>query len=709
VDLSIEGLRTDLERLAAGEYLADPVPIALDAIELLTPPELISTTECAARYRYIPNPEGTEASLWSATLTPYINGIQDALDDPEVGLVIVPKPGRVGGTMAAENHLFKRMKFGPITDVLWYLPSDSEVDSYADRTVSKLFELHPDLQAKIGKRRSDDKLKRKRVSGRLIEWLQLNRRTITGRTGGFIAGDEIDAANPKLRSSFVDQMKVRGTTLGSRFKGYLCSHMDAGWTSGIAPAWKESSRGIWYWPCPHCSRFSSPCPTAPKGWRMILDYERPSGVSDDEMLDRVEATAGLKCPHCGDKAADVHKAAMLAAGVWVHEGQTIAEDGTVTGEPRSKKVMGFWIHGTMSPWVSIGDLARRYVSALKHFEDTRRPERLREVTAKVLGEVYEGGGSQGRAVDPVKLMERCAAVPERERFEAGTFPRAAGARFATAAVDVGGSKFDVQVEAWDLENRNWKVERFTLRQRRLPDGRMVDLRPGERQEDWIVLRDEVLRRLIPVDDDPDLGMPIAGVAIDTGGVEGVTWKAREFARRMARAGESGRKGYRIRLIKGGTSKVAPDVSKPREINKDDEGKTVAPAVKEWTLNVDKLKALVVERLAIEEDGPGYVGFADGLPRSLYDELAGEVLIDGKWERHGANEALDLSGYNEAVRILLQPERADIKWDTRPPVWARPVALNDEDEDEPASVSPLVAAAANQKMSPVDRLAALNRR
>ncbi|MEA3044565.1 MAG: hypothetical protein QOH47_2403 [Sphingomonadales bacterium] len=695
----LETLERDLEGLARGDFLCRPAPIALSAIDLLTPPERISTTDCAARYRLIPDKVGTGATLWSPTLTPYINKIQDLLDDPEVKLVVVPKAGRTGGTVAGENYLFKLMKFGPLPDVLWYLPSDSERDSYVDRHVSKIFELHPDIAAKLGLGRSDNKLARKKVADRLLEWLQLNSRTVTGRDAGFIAGDEIDAANRKLMPSFVDQVKIRGTTAGTRFKGYLCSHMDAGWTVGIAAAWKESNRGIWYWPCSNCNGYSSPCPTAPKGMHMRLSYERPAGVSDDELLDIVENTAGMLCPHCAKLMADVHKAAMNEGGDYVFEGQLIGRDGKILGEPRSKAISGAWIHGSMSPWVGFGDMARRYVAALLVFERTRKSDRLREVTAKVIGEVYEGGGKGAGSLDPTKLRERAEAQDEDEVFNAGTFPR--GALFATAAVDVGGRKFDVQIEGWDIESRNWKIERFTLTQRRLPDGRMVDLRPPERQEDWIVLRDEVLRRLVPLQDNPGHAMPIAGMAIDTGDGH-VTWKAREFCRRMLREGESGAKGYRVRLIKGGTSKNAPEVGAAREINKDDENKPIVPSVREFTLNVDKLKALVIERLVLDEDGPGYVRFADNLPHSLYDELCGEVFIDGKFERRGANESLDLSGYNEAVRQMLQPERADIKWDVKKPVWARPVPMTGTGEALPAEPK-------KTTLSAIERMAALNKR
>lgn len=703
MDLSIEALEGELELLAAGHYLADPVEAAREAIALLTPPELISTTECAARYRLIPSPIGSGETLWSPTLTPYINGVQDALDHPETNLVIVPKPGQVGGTVGAENYAFKRMKFGPMANLLWYLPSDSEVDSYVDRNVAPMFRLHPDIQAKVGRSRSDDKRKFKRIAGRIAEWLQINRKTITGRTGGIIVVDEIDAANPKLRATMVGQMLTRGATLGSQFKGYICSHMDAGWTSGIAAAWKESSRGIWYWACPHCGGYSSPCPSAPKGWRTTLDYERPSGVSDDEMLDRVEATAGLLCPHCGKKAADIHKPQMLLSGKWVHEGQTIDRDGNVTGEPKSRKVMGFWIHGTMSPWVGWGDLARRYVSALVFFERTKKSERLREVTAKVLGEVYEGGGENGAVVDPVKLAER----PVQRGFYRGTVP--AGVRFVTAAVDVGHAKFDVLIVGWDLEGRSWIIDRFTIRQRRV--GRnMVDIRPAERQDDWLLIRDEVLRRELPLADDPGMMMPVAGVAVDTGDGN-VTWKAREFARRMAREGEFwGRADapwQRVRLIKGSNKPTAPELPVTgRKVSKDEEGREVSPTVLEWELGVHRLKSQAVERLGEEEGGPGQVRFASGLPRSTFDEFAGEVLIDGTWERRGPNESLDLFAYCEAVRLMLRPERVRIDWDERPPVWARPVAANDNME---AGAAPAEESAKTPKPSLYERYDNLSRR
>lgn len=673
---------------------------------MLLPPDDISTKECAALYRYLPNPEGTGKRLYDRTLTPYMDGPQDALDDPQYRVVVVPGPGRSGKSIAGENHLFKRLRNGPLTDTIIYLPAKGDVDSYADKEFADFFTLHPEISAKLGKRATDNKREFKRVAGRAIQLFPANPGTVRQKQAPLIMATEIDGFRKGIRSAFRALAEIRGRAYGNQFKLYAESHADAGWTSGIAKMWLESNRGLWFWPCPMrgCHEWSSPHPRAPKGMHMRLDFERLADVDDNDMLDHVHKTAGLICPHCGSVLPDDGKGEMNLAGRWIFDGEIIKPEGKVTGLPRPNDTAGFWIHGTMSPFVSLGKLAKEYVTALVHFERTRDPAPLKEVTAKSLGPVYEGTGA-GKLMDPKLLAARAAEEEINPRFEAGTFPE--GPLFATAAVDVGGKKLDVLVIGWDLEGRSWLIDRFTWFQGE--DGR--DLRPPERQKDWLIIRDRLLRTLIPLASDPDMGMPIASVAIDTGGSGntdgeepgGVTWKAREFARQMARSKDSGRFGYRLMLIKGGGTKKAPEVGPAREINKDSEGRKLEPPVKEYNLNVDKLKAQTVERMIVTDGGPGQVHFAHGLPKSVFDELCGEVQIDGKWERRGANETLDLFGYCEAARIQLQPERADIKWETRPPVWARPVPLGGDEETKARG------AKTKKTSTPLDRLAAINRR
>ena len=112
------------------------------------------------------------------------------------------------------------------------------------------------------------------------------------------------------------------------------------------------------------------------------------------------------------------------------------------------------------------------------------------------------------------------------------------------------------------------------------------------------------------------------------------------------------------------------------MDKDEQGRAVQPVIFEYTLGVDRLKELTLERLAVADGGPGQVYFHAELEDRYVEEYFGESLIDGKWRRNGPNENLDLHGYAEAGRQILGPERQDIKWEEgKLPVWATPILLD----------------------------------
>lgn len=674
---ALHELEADLERLAAGDGFADLRALARQAAELLTPPQRISTTECASRFRLLRNAEAGER-LWSATLTPYINGIQDALDDPAVAMVAVPGPARSGKTTAFENHLHKRLKFGPLTDMIFYAPP-AVLEEYLDNTVAPLFDLHPDIKAKVGKGKSDDKRALKKIGGKFYNWLPAQPGKIASKQAPLIGADEIDLMPKKLRSNIVQQIRIRQRAFGSLGKGFVASHPDAGWNDGIAAIWLESNRGMWWWPCPDCHHWSSPMPRAAHVSRLHLSM--PKHLSGQALLDHVKAEAGLVCPHCGSVIDNSHKAAMNAAGQWVFDGQTIdVATGKVTGEPASTDVWGFWIHGTMSPFVSWNELAAELVAALVYFQRTLKRERLKEVTAKSLGEVDEGANG---AQDFAKLKARAEAAGAETDQDVlmGFVPR--WARFLTSAVDPGGSKFDVLVKAWGADGESKVVDRFTI----VADDAGKKLSPGQRLDDWQVIRTKVMERRYPIAGRPGWVMPIASTGIDAAGVPGVTHKARAFAALMKAPGGPcyGANAYKLRLFQGSSRPTAPEIGPGREINKDDKGRPMAVAVTEYTLGVHKLKELTVERLAVEAPGPGYVHLPLDMDLGHIRELTTETLVDGKWVRAGgdqtANETFDLMGYNEAVRVLMQPDRPTINWQ-KPPIWARPICIEQKPGEPP---------------------------
>lgn len=560
-------------------------------------------------------------------------------------------------TIAAENHLHKRMRFGPMTDVLWFLPGESDVETYADKDFATYFELHPEVAAKIGKGKSDNKRRLKRVKGRFVQVLPANGNTVRGKQAPFIVADEIDGFRKTLRNNMKQQLDIRGRNYGKARKGYLCSHPDAGWDGGISAIWKESSRGIWWWPCPHCESWSSPCPTA--DWRTKLTWTRDSSLPKDQMLAKVKDTAGLLCPHCGVLITNEHKFQMNLAGKWVFDGQVIAADGTVTGTPTQNDTAGFWIHGAMSNFVSWNELAGEYVAALVYFEESGKSDRLREVTAKSLGEPYEG--PTGRRVD-ARLLAKRATTPDEDRgYKSGAVPP--GVRFLTATADTAGDGWDILILGWGADSESWLIHRYKLVAG--PDGRKLS--PGTRPEDWNLLRTQVLESSYPLAWDPQHRLPIASLGVDVQGVPGATWNARRWGRNMQAAKVP---GYKFRLLRGATRTTHPEVGAPQTIDRDDQGKAIEPAVIEFPLGVYKLKETVLARLALDAPGPGYMNFPEDCEPRVFDELLNEPLIDGEFVRRGPNETLDLWGYGTAVAGMLKPDRPEIDW-SRPPIWARP--------------------------------------
>lgn len=675
-------LSRELERLGSGECLADPLNLLADALSRFRPPEKISTLDWAEKNRKFRLPDSGALVPYDRWRTPYNIAASDALDEPGVELVVMVKPSRSGGTTIAENFVAKMIDIGPMGRVAWYLGSDKAVKEYAEGAIRPLFEDHPRLQAKVGKGRSDDSDTRKRVSGYLIEFLAANASSFTNREFYFGVMDEPDAWT-RFGESPKTQLKGRQKNVGRRRKGMILSHPDKGWRAGTAAAWETTSRGIYIMRCAECLRFAAAHAT--KFWpdvpQFTLDYQRaPKGSSVDRRMEIAGRKAGMACPHCGVVLSDEQRFAMVdeagANGWWMHRGQhlDVYEGIQGTSDPHTDR--GFWVHGLMIKTSPAVELAKGLEEALAKFERSggskTAGKALREFMSKQLGEIFEGKADI-EGVSAASLNRRA----DKQDLPRGLFP--AEALFITAAVDVGQAKFDVSFRAWDSENRSWWLDRTTILQRTV-DGISREIRTRERIDDWMdTLIDQVLLRRFPVDGyEDELAMPVAAVAIDVSDGN-VTWMGREFARRCLKRGlfwgSPSQPWSRVKLIQGSPNpKAAPLPDKPTRITKDEKGKPIKPEVQEWTLGAHQLKELALERLAVTDGGPGQCHFAAGIAADYYEEYFNEPLVDGRFVRQGPNESLDLFGYEEAVRLMLKPDRKDL-WlgDVRPP-WARPISL-----------------------------------
>lgn len=199
--------------------------------------------------------------------------------------------------------------------------------------------------------------------------------------------------------------------------------------SPIWQLWQEGTRYEWAWPCPECSEYFVP--------RFeLLTWP------DDCTPQRALREAKLECPRCGSLIGDERKAEMNARGLYAAPGQSVATDGTVSGEIEQSDTLSFWVSGLASPWQTFGQRARAYLNAQK----SGKPERVQGVINTGFGELYS---LKGQAPD----WQVVAALREPYKFD--EIPR--GVKLLTCGVDVQKDRLYYVIRGWGAQHESWLI------------------------------------------------------------------------------------------------------------------------------------------------------------------------------------------------------------------------------------------------------------
>lgn len=701
--ISIEQLHADVEALMSFKFLGDPREVARQQLGLLMPADMISTTQCAIEHRKFLGKGGAIID-WRPEVTPYVPEIQDACDDPDIRFVGVSGPGRSGKTVAFENLLLKVGIYGPPQGMYFFMQSKDDVIDYVEERIEPFFDpdLHSILAGKVGLRAKDNTMARKRVDGQLWRWLQATLNTLRGKSAPLIGADEIDAMHKKVRQAILTLVRNRQKEHGRNAFAYFASHPDAGELDGITAIVTESDRRVWYWRCGHCKLVSSPLPKVER--RMTLYLPDIREVPRDEIADLVEHEARLQCPHCRELIDNTHRLEINAKGLWVPKGKTIADDGTVSGVRAPNEIAGFTIHGMMLTHeeVTIGKLARAFVTAKLKFDDSGDDTDLRETTVKDFGEVYYGPDRKYH-VDEWKKVRARLGDPS---YVLGVVPD--GARFNIGFVDVQGNRFECVVVSYDEYGESWLLDRFPLMQWPASDGRVAfdTISPMNRIGDWDILIPAMLQRRWPLMRDNSLGLGLAMLVIDAGGEANkerdltVTYNARRWAAGVLADGIA--KPWEILLTMGSPHKKVELLGEPKQVVKDERGRQFENPAIERRVNTFELKKLIVHRMNQSPPGALTMHLPAGLDDRYWRELCSEALHGDKWIPKGRNETFDGYVGCEVGRqvVMLAPDRARLDWDKKLPPYARPKPMVDTNTTA-GNVPP--------QQSRYDRYARLNKR
>lgn len=647
--------------------------VTRNTAELVRPPRRVRPSEATRVLR-------TEKGAWDPELVPMLVEPLDMLASRVYQGIVFVGPARSGKTMA--------MMLGGLAYAVTCAPGDMLITQMSQDTardfsltdVDRAIRNSPELAKALSPRARDDNTYDKffRSGMRLkLGWPSVSQ--LSSKTLRFAFCTDYD--RPENRDD-VDGEGPLWSLLFKRVQTYMsagkcvaesspeAAYLDARWrpstpheappARGLLEVYNVGTRARWYWPCWHCGEFFQAQPGL-ACFGLPPDKELEERIRTEDLLNLARQFARVVCSHCGGLHEQRQRPEMSARGVWLHEGERIAKDGTKSGERRGTNIVSYWLGGVAAVYQSWESILLNEFQALSTYLRTGEDSSLK----------FTRNTDQAAAYLPKAVANRRSADELQKRLE--DFPKAvvpAGVRFLTAAVDVQAGKFVVEVFGWGVGLESWIVDRFDITaSKRMEDGRNAGLEPAAYLEDWDVLTERVIEARYPIAAGGTMGIHLT--CCDSGGKAGVTGKAYGYWRWLKKR----RKHFRFRLVKGANSLNAPtaSISWPDSTDRKDRKEGGRGDVPVWMLNTNVIKDLVVGDLARVEHGPGFVHLPNWLPVEFFNELTAETRTEKGWKNTNRerNEAFDLHVYNRAAVKICKADR--INW-AKPPVWAREPAV-----------------------------------
>jgi phage terminase large subunit GpA-like protein len=655
--------------------------------EMFKPPERLTVSQSAEKYRYLNNP-GAYVGPWKNETTPYLTEVMDCLTDRRYNAVILAAPAQVGKTDIILNWQTHTVVCDPM-DMIVYQTSQGTARDFSKRRVDRLHRHTPAVGERLMKGSDSDNVYDKHYrSGVMftLSWPSINE--LSGRPVGRVCLTDYDRMpqNVDGEGSPFDLARKRTTTFRTAGKTFAESSpgfevSDTKWLrhtsheappcEGILALYNRGDRRRWHWKCPHCKHWFEPA------------FDLIQWPDSEEIMECADKAA-MMCPHCSSLISPDLKYDLNIGGRWVVDGQRITPDDKVEGPPLRSDIASFWLKGPAAAFASWRDLVSRFLIAEQEFARTGSQEALKSTVNTDQGEAYYPRGNERERL-PEDLKDTALALDDDK-----TVP--ADVRFLLACADVQKNRFCVQVFGVSPAANGFDViaiDRIDIvkSKRRDEDGDSLWVKPATFVEDWWLLKEQVLDKVYTLADGSGV-MGIKMMACDSGGRDGVTANAYSFWKQLRdkAAGEGAHK--RFVLIKGDSNPSAPRVrvSYPDSSTKDRKA-GARGEIPVLMLNPNILKDKLNGMLDATRGNGGFL-FADYLPDEVFVEMTVERRTAKGWEKPKGsrirNEAWDLAAYALALCAHLRVEY--INW-SKPPVWAAPWPENalvvSKEEENPA--------------------------
>lgn len=592
------------------------------------PPENLTVSEWADKYRRLSPETSAEAGPWRTRRTPYLKEPMDCFTDPKVHKIVMVAASQVGKTEFEINAIGYIIDQDPGV-IIFGQPTIEEARKFSDLRIKPLMRDTSPISRKLrdvaGSDASKTKLQKSFPGGMLFIVGSNSPAALASTPARYIIGDERDrwAMSAGNEGDPWKLAERRQTTFYNR-KSIEVSTPTIKGASNIEYSYQQGTQELWCHKCPECGEYHE------------ITFERVHWKHSASMVNgkrvyKITEEPTYCCPNCGCMIPETKMRKQPAK--WIATNPDAYEKGC----------RSFWLTAFSSPWTSWSTIIMEFL------ESKNDPSKLQVVYNTLLGKLWE---ERGDLIEEDEILARRENYGKRDDGTEIELPD--GVLVLTCGVDTQDDRLEYEVVGYGMNGESWGIKKGMIMG--VPDT----------EEPWQRL-DDVIEHLYLFQNGK--GLRISCTFIDSGG---------HYTQEVYKQCKK-RFHKKVFAIKGKGGDGVPFVAPPSKI---EIGRTKSKSKKMkakntvwlYTIGVDAGKTKIMNDIKIQEAGPKFMHFPRDEERG-YDEryfsgLLSERMVLSKtksanrwtWKKipgHERNEPLDIRNYANAALRAIDPDMARV--------------------------------------------------
>jgi phage terminase large subunit GpA-like protein len=587
---------------------SNTLPFWPDEQEAFTPPEDITVSECADKYRIL-SYKSEKRGPWETSYNPVSRGFMDAFAVDGIHKIFVIKPTQSSGTESLLNMILYTAIQDP-GDWLIVEPNEDKAEEISTDRIDDMIH-NCDKLKEIKDMNRDSTIKKKAFKSMTVYfgWAG-SPASLASRAVPFIGFDEVNKypAFSGKEASPLDLGEERTNTFKKRRKiVYVSTPTDK---NGYISVHEKNchARFRYLMACPHCGHKQQFKALDHDGEKYTLSPQICYG--DETDINKIGQIAWYECEQCSGKIHEDQRMELVRRGGWYDLVSGFELDECYRKiKPRS---VSFQYNRLCTPWFTFGEVAAEFLCSVEI------PEKLMNFVNSWMAEPFEEFVPVNVSGDMLRIMD--------ERKE-GEVPE--GTIFLVAGADV--HKSFVQHE----------------------------IRAFSRTESWLIVEG----RLNSLEDLAAVWFGKTYTQVNTGKVFRVVFGCIDMGYKTDEVYNFAKQHPRAFPIKGDVNLKSPCI--PSKIEYYPNGKRMPKGLTLWRVDTHYFKDWLARRINGEDDSPVTWHIHSETSKRYMDQINSEHKVTTRnrntkkvketWELkpgHRRNEALDIAVYSAAAAHIV---------------------------------------------------------